>query len=70
MKRFLSMAQGFDYLGVSKTRYYEMRNPKSEWYDPEVPQPINAYDDAKLRFYSEDVEKYVEQKMLKIRKAA
>ena len=64
MKRFLTLAQLCEIIGVSQSRYYDMKNPTKDWYDPELPKPVprNVYGDGKLRFYSEDVEPYVEKK--------
>lgn len=63
MKRFLSLEQMCDMIAVSRSRYYEMLDPKNQYYDPELPKPYNVYGDSKRRFYSEDVEAYVESKM-------
>lgn len=60
MKRFLTLDQMCDMLAVSRTRYYAMIKKGTEWHDPDVPKPRNVYGDHKKRFYSEDVENYIE----------
>lgn len=63
MKRLLTAEQMRDMLAVSRSRYYEMLNPKSQWYDPNLPKPVFPYGDTKQRFYSVDVENYIEHKL-------
>ena len=60
MKRYYTLDQLLDVLAVSRTRYYAMRDPKSEWYEMDLPKPRNPYGDTKLRFYSGDVDRYIE----------
>jgi len=68
MKRFLSLEQMCDMLSISRSRYYEMRSPKSAHYDDRLPKPLPAevFNDSKQRFYSEDVEKYVVEKLSRV----
>jgi predicted DNA-binding transcriptional regulator AlpA len=67
MKRFLDIAQLCEVLSISKTRYHEMKRKGTAWYDPKLPKPIptSVFNDSKIRFYSEDVERYIESKMSK-----
>lgn len=69
MKRFLTLQEMCDMLAISKTRYRDMKKEGTQWYDPNLPQPIDVYGDTKIRFYSADVEAYVEQKLNSIKAA-
>lgn len=60
MKRYLTLSQLLDAISVSRTRYYEMRDPKSEWYEPSLPRPRYPYGDKKIRFYSGDIDVFIE----------
>lgn len=67
MKRFLDIKQLCEVISVSKSRYHEMKRKDSQWFDPELPKPIpkEVFNDTKIRFYSADIETYVERKMSK-----
>lgn len=66
MKRLLDITQLCEALSISKTRYHMMKKPDSKWYDPNLPKPIDIFGDSKIRFYSEDVENYIEMKLQSI----
>lgn len=63
MKRLLDLNQLCEVLAISKSRYHEIRKPGNKYYDPDLPKAVKVFDDNKLRFYSEDVEKYIMKKL-------
>jgi len=63
MKRYLDLKGLCEALCISQSKYYAMRNPASEIYDPELPKVIDPYGDNKLRFYSVDVEAYIDKRL-------
>tara|TARA_R110002049_G_scaffold89772_1_gene225550 strand:- start:2072 stop:2287 length:216 start_codon:yes stop_codon:yes gene_type:complete len=70
MRRLLNQTQMLDAISVSKTRFNQMKNRDSQWYDPNLPKPINVYGDTKLRYYSEDVEAYIINRIEKAKSKA
>ena len=59
MKQLIDLKRFCSALSISSSTYYEMRKPESDKYDPEMPKPIKAFGDNKLRFDSDEVEAYV-----------
>jgi hypothetical protein len=63
MKHYLDIKALCVALRISQSKYYAMRNPKSNIYDPELPRVVNPFNDNRLRFYSVDVEAYVVKRL-------
>jgi hypothetical protein len=63
MKHYLDLKDLCVALRISPSKYYAMRDSKSNIYDPELPKVINPFNDNKLRFYSEDVETYIVKRL-------
>lgn len=66
MKRLLDLKSMCEMISVSPSRYHEMKKPGTKWFDPDLPKPIDVFGDSKKRFYSEDIERYIELKISKI----
>jgi hypothetical protein len=63
MKHYLDLKDLCVALRISPSKYYAMRNPKSNIYDPELSRVVNPFNDNRLRFCSEDVEAYVVKRL-------
>lgn len=66
MKRLLDLTQMCEALSISKARYYEMKQVGNKYYDPDLPKPVDVYGDTKIRFYSGDIDAFIEKKLAKM----